>query len=449
MKKMFSFLGTTEYVECHYQYGKTATASRFVQTAVYELFCHDFSEEDEVVIFLTPQAKEKNWYDSMSRDNKPLEGLEQAFKRIAPQAKVKLVEISEKQDELHLWELFDTVVNEIDDQDEIVFDVTHGFRSLPIMAMSILNYTRFLKKVTFRCIVYGAFEELGPPNKVKEMDVSERIAPIIDLTPMAKLMDWANGIDHFLRSGDASVIKELTQQQTEEIFRTKGEKFQQIEASRHQHLANCLDAFTQSLQTVRGPFLPESLTKVKDALERAKKTEKVHFRPLVRLFDEVQLRIDKFSGDPVMLGYEAAEWCLDHGLIQQGFTFLEEGIITAVCLVTGLDELDKNDRQLVSSVLVVVDKNTPEEEWRNKDRGRFKQLVKAISPYLQYIKGYSNLVSFRNNINHAGYNRDEYGYRLFYPKLKELHQSMKPLFLEFQRLRNEGRSLLKEVNRNF
>lgn len=82
MKKMLSFLGATPYLECHYEYGEVATASRFVQTAIVELFCHDFSPDDQVVIFLTPKAKEKNWNDSVDKDGQPLEGLASAFKRL-------------------------------------------------------------------------------------------------------------------------------------------------------------------------------------------------------------------------------------------------------------------------------------------------------------------------------------------------------------------------------
>ena len=71
-------------------------------------------------------------------------------------------------------------------------------------------------------MVYGAIEVLGPVYKVESMPVSQRIAPIINLNLMVQLMDWTMGIDHYLRSGDASHIQGLTRLNTGEWFRYFG-----------------------------------------------------------------------------------------------------------------------------------------------------------------------------------------------------------------------------------
>lgn len=453
MKKLLSFLGTNNYVECHYEYGEMATASRFVQTAIYELFCRDFSREDEVVIFLTPLAKEKNWQDSFEKKQEDdsfvrLEGLENAFRRIAPEANVRLVDISEEQDENNLWELFDRVLNEIGEGDEIIFDMTHGFRSLPIMALAILNYSRLLKKAAFRQIVYGAFEVLGPAFKVKELPVSQRIAPLIDLTPMVKLMDWTMGIDHFFRSGDASLIQELTRIQTGEIFKqpntTKvGESLDihvRTAVSKHRILADQLDIFTKSLQTCRGPLLIDAVNSLKERLQEAKGYDVLPFRPLARLLDEVERRVRAFSGDPMMLGYEAAEWCLEHGLIQQGFTFLQEGLFTAVCHVLGVDEMNRKSRDLISFAFSVVNQKKPEAEWRvsDKEKPLLKQYVTFLQPYRERFHWYGQLAEYRNSINHAGYNQPTPP-RRFAPQLREILDQSKAFFLELSQLAREPR----------
>ena len=49
-----------------------------------------------------------------------------------------------KQNEI--WEIFDKIVENIDAGDEIYFDMTHSFRFLPMLAITVLNYSRVIKK---------------------------------------------------------------------------------------------------------------------------------------------------------------------------------------------------------------------------------------------------------------------------------------------------------------
>src|SRR5690606_34912205 len=100
------------------------------------------------------------------------------------------------------WELFEIILNEIDEGDEIIFDITHSFRSFPIMALIILNYARILKKASLKKLLYGCWEmnDRGTPPT----------APIIDMTEMIPLLDWAYGVESYLKTGNASVIESLT-----------------------------------------------------------------------------------------------------------------------------------------------------------------------------------------------------------------------------------------------
>ncbi|MBO2534037.1 MAG: hypothetical protein CW342_14390 [Thermoactinomycetaceae bacterium] len=103
MKKLLTFLGNGEYGEGIYTYrGRKATKSRFVQTAIYELFCQDFTPEDQIVIFLTEEAEVRNWNDRKSKNGDHLEGMENAWKRIdsklLEQKQIKKVPIHSQQD---------------------------------------------------------------------------------------------------------------------------------------------------------------------------------------------------------------------------------------------------------------------------------------------------------------------------------------------------------------
>ena len=118
-----------------------------------EIFCNDWSEEDEVVIFLTERAKKENW---MENPNKKIpntntyehrDGLKHDLLRHNYKFGIKEVNIKDGNNIDEIWENFDIIIKEIEDGDEIIFDITHAFRYIPILALTVLNYAKSLKNI--------------------------------------------------------------------------------------------------------------------------------------------------------------------------------------------------------------------------------------------------------------------------------------------------------------
>ena len=86
-------------------------------------------------------------------------------------------------------------------KDELIVDVTHSFRSLPIFMMNLLIYLKNVseKNINISHIHYGMLEiskELG-------------FTPIIDLKAMMDVNDWITGAYSFSEFGNAYKISEL------------------------------------------------------------------------------------------------------------------------------------------------------------------------------------------------------------------------------------------------
>ena len=84
---MLAFLGIQDYLHCNYYLnGEKVSNVRFIQEAIARLFCKGWTEEDRIVIFLTKDAKDRNWVDNghTGRDGEPLEmeGLKHRLKRL-------------------------------------------------------------------------------------------------------------------------------------------------------------------------------------------------------------------------------------------------------------------------------------------------------------------------------------------------------------------------------
>ena len=83
--------------------------------------------------------------------------------------------------------------------DELIVDITHSFRSLPIYIMQLLIFLRNVKNITISHIFYGMFEmrnELG-------------YAPIVDLTSILDVNDWITGAYNFKEFGNTYKIAKL------------------------------------------------------------------------------------------------------------------------------------------------------------------------------------------------------------------------------------------------
>lgn len=430
MKKYISFLGTTEYIECIYTYGgKEATPSRFVQTAIYEHFS-EAGDECEFIVFVTDTSRARNWEDSIDREGNPLEGLASAFQRIAPDVHMKVIEISDNHDEQSNWEIFDKLIQEIGDQDEIYFDITHGYRSFPMLALIVLNYVRFIKQARIGKIVYGQFEQLGPAYLVKELKMEERKAPILDFTNMLSLLDWTNGVDAFLRNGDTSLIRELSQSERRELFLNSGNVTTEMkkEAALLDKFAKQLDVVSQSFETCRGQTINKEIRLMKDMIQEIKNEKAEQIKPLVPLVGEVEKKFDGFGDNFTMDTFAIIDWCIDNHLIQQGYTFLQENVITLILRACGLDEIERENREDVNSAIRIVKDSIGRENWRVHDSAKTEKIIRFIKKNVDFIEPYGALTDYRNNINHAGMNKNNITYNKFSKKLEELADTFRPFF---------------------
>ena len=189
VRKVFiSFLGTNNYVETHYELnGKVSKPVRFIQEALISSICKKWEEKDKIFIFCTEGACQMNWVDNGQKNTQTdIEkiGLDQRLKDLNLQVKHEKVNIKEGFLLEEIWDIFDTVYNKLEAKDEIYFDVTHAFRSIPMFSTILFNYSRSMLDTEVKSIYYGAFEKLGFAVR---MGKQRSRSPIIIHHPLRKL----------------------------------------------------------------------------------------------------------------------------------------------------------------------------------------------------------------------------------------------------------------------
>lgn len=408
-KVFISVLGFTHYNECKYIKGTYKSLPvRFIQEATLDYLNSQSSwtDKDVAYILLTDGAEKANWYNDGHKNRETgeiikCEGLCSSLQKMRLPFSVDTINnLPDGNTEEEIWAIFEKVFNKLQDGDELYFDLTHGFRYLPMLIMVLINYSKFLKNTSVKSITYGNYES-------RNKETNE--APIIDLLPLSALQDWTYAAGQFLDSGNVQKLVKLNKDTVRPIMiHSAGKNEDAIKLTGY---TNYLNGFVEDMQTCRGLNIIRS-TNLKKMMRLADEIQSTFIKPLNPIFDKIKNNFQNFNTEcDVLNTFMAAQWCVDNGLYQQAITILQEGIQTLICSDCGYDILDKNIRMLVSGTIVLYTKKSPEKDWIfprqytpekiEEVKGYMKVLLE--NKILQRFAGiYASSTEIRNDLNHSG-----------------------------------------------
>ena len=413
-KVFISVLGTNSYLEAIYYFGDkpqgNENPTHFVQEATMSYLCREWQKSDAAYIFVTKEAKQKNWDNPAQKEKKKEEQYDGLSKIVEEQSfafKTEPVEIPEGLSENEIWQIFDTVFGKLQEGDELYFDITHSFRSIPMLVMVLINYAKFLKNVKVNKIFYGAFEKLGPTSEVKKMPIEQRYAPVLDITSFSELQDWTSAANDFVSFGNVDKLSKLAKIDISPLARQFKGKNKTVNSLTR--ISSLLPNFINNILTCRG----KNITKNKEGELINNELNNIKenlISPLTPILDKIENKLFPFDkNDNLMNGFNAVSWCIDNNLIQQGYTILQENIISLVCEEVKIEKEDKKNRNIVSSCFTIKKNEIEKEEWSG-DASTFSETTELIlekSKIIEILKSdYYNLSNIRNDINHFGYSEN-------------------------------------------
>lgn len=411
-KVFISVLGYSNYGECCYvKDGFKSSKVRFIQEATLDYLqtLEKWTKDDVAYILLTNEAEQANWYDNGHKNRDTGEtiicqGLSSRLNMQHYQFPIKTIQnLPHGNSETEIWDIFEKVFAELRDEDELYFDLTHGFRYLPMLIMVLINYSKFLKQTLVKSITYGNYESRNTENE----------APIIDLLPLSALQDWTYAAGQFLDSGNVQRLVELGNKSLSPILRVA--KGNNLEATNLKKFLNLLNSNIEDLHTCRGINIVES-KKIKDLILQINQLQSTIIKPLNPVFEKIREQFNDFSEEPdVRNGFVAASWCVNNGLYQQAITILQENIVTYICQRQNIDYTDKEKRGMINKAFNIHYSNTPENDWMfsslqtadevEQQKFQIKNILKD-----EILKRLSNsfmvCTTIRNDFNHAGMNKE-------------------------------------------
>jgi CRISPR-associated Csx2 family protein len=434
-RKIFlSFLGAVPYYLTKY-YCKTDRSDLSDEIYfVQEHLIRQHPDIDKAFIFTTVEAFKNNYVSRIERPKDQAailhdgQGLEHQLGQLQDEQLLSAycsVNIPNGYSEAEIWQVFQTVFEQLEEEDEVIFDVTFGFRSLPMLVIVLLNYARTLKGIQVKAIYYGNYEAGKEEQKTTKTPHVE--APVLRLDAFVQLQDWTHAAQSFV-VGNVAPLSEITKE-------------------KYPDFSQEMDAFAKAILTCRGLGLAQDV-KIDDlkASIREMSDQSDIDVVLQPLLDKVSAKISPFESGQLSNGFAAVDWCIQHNMTQQGITFLQETLISyMVERFWRRDALiDVYLRDLAGSALQLLlpEKNNHLNPQKSKPfsqkssaqqddiRDIYNKMCEFVKNKTPLSKLYKELVGkdgFRNDINHCGY-------KISYLSPDELNESLRTLFSNIKSL---------------
>ena len=278
----------------------------------------------------------------------------------------------------------------LDDRDELIVDVTHSFRSLPIYMMNLLVYLQNVspKRITISHIHYGMME------MIRELGY----APILDLKKMMDVNEWITGAYNFMEFGNTYKLAKLLEEDPSGEYKDEAQLLRKFADLKN---LNYLRDFRQGFKRINQLTVSENLPEIGRIL----------------IPDVIENFIDRMPSklSQSSFQYRMARWHQQHHNYGFAFINLVEAVLSYCC-----ELLPNEDRKDIRRAL-----NYAQSDWGNDDIEELRKTLRAKMTanginFALFNKEYDKVNTDRNMIAHD-LDRD----KTYSTLLKELEDGLK------------------------
>jgi CRISPR-associated Csx2 family protein len=374
-RKIITFLGaapatsTTIYAFKDENGGEKKYDGKVFPEALRQFYGED--KYDLMLVCLTEKAKAVNW--------SVLEALKDP--------KIQAVDIPTGNNTAEMWQIFTIITGYIERGDRVIFDITHGLRSLPFLVFLFAAYLKTAKQVIIEAIYYGAFDLKSENNG---------IAPVIDLSEFVSMIDWIVASNQFVETGDARQLSKLLNPNSD----NSGANYKAAKT-----------LFDVSFATLL--CRPIELGKLADALakdlleaEQQQPNRVVPFEMLrqqvTQIFSSFVGNLDKNALEALQAQFQLIHWYHNNNRIIEAMTLAREWLLASVNykLEGSVDIDNRYTREDINEALWEISQNTPPRELTD-----YGKKIHQWPEKRQLIAVWNKVRTLRNTLDHAGYER--------------------------------------------
>ncbi len=381
--KLLTFLGTANYMETTYTLNNRGHTSSYCPAAVAH-----FCQPESTLVVVTRAAKAKHF--------KALAAEIDSFTR--PIA----VDIPDGHSEADLWQIFETLTRQVDEGDELVVDITNGFRSLPFLSFLAVAFLRLARGVVVRHVYYGAWE-------ARNLETNE--SPIFDLTPFVTLLDWTMATDRFTRFGDASDLAALLREEIPPGPLMGSDLEARQLGNALKRAARAMEVISLALRLTRPLETMTAAENLVETLQTAGSLAEQKARPFGLLVEQVSQAYRPLAlpaplaelGLNLQIQLDMIGWYLDRGQVVQAVTLAREWLVSLLVYHFKAGSLVDNKQ-----VREAIEFTLSNEAERLKDKPRppretqYDAPLQTMANHKEIGQLWGELTQLRNDIAHVG-----------------------------------------------
>jgi CRISPR-associated Csx2 family protein len=415
--KIISFLGAIARPTTYSHQDKEYVGEVFAQVL------REFCQYDTMLVCVTELAKEKTF--------PILEALNDS--RIQP------IDIPTGRTTEEMWETFKIITQHVDEGDRVIFDITHGLRSLPFLVFLFAAYLKAAKNVTIAAIYYGALELSDSKNNVP--------APVIDLSEFVSMIDWLTATTRFVKIGDGQPLASLLQDAIPSSEELRNDPNTRPLKNQIKQSAEAIEAISLALSLTRPIETMESANKLEEIIKNATTSFDERAKPFSLLSDKVVQEYGQFSlnnpkdtatlTENLVLQLQMIDWYIQRDKIVQAVTLAREWLVSVLVLNFGLGEhildLKKGRDYAEKSLNNATENRKPDDKRRQITSSNYDNHFEALPQADELVKVWGTMTELRNDIAHCGMNRQpqtaanlKEKAKLLYPKLEEIGKQLLP-----------------------
>lgn len=376
-----------------------------------------FCEYDIMLVCVTEEAKKNTW----------------AVLEALKDERIKPIDIPTGRNTEEMWETFKLITQHVNDGDCIIFDITHGLRSLPFLVFLFAAYLKAAKNVTIQAIYYGALE-LG--------DTNEGIpAPVIDLSEFVSMIDWLTATTRFVEIGDGQALASLLKSAIPSSIELRDIPSTRPIKDNLKKSAEAIENISLALSVTRPIETMRSATELEEILKQAAPSFAERAKPFSLLSDKVVQEYGQFAlGNPtdestfsenLRLQFQMVKWYIDRNQLVQAITLAREWLVSILALRFDEPMFDhENGRKFVEAALNnAVERNKPHP--RPPLDSRCNEKFAALPEADELASVWNQMTELRNDIAHVGMNlKPQDAAKLkkkassLYPRVQKLGESL-------------------------
>lgn len=392
---LLTFLGTGKYRSTTYDHEGVR-----VTTAYFSVAAAQFVAAKHVYVGLTEEARKHDNWSHLQRE------LEMAGCSVGP------IDIPSGRSEAELWTVFNVLADAVADESDLALDVTHGFRSLPMLAVVLSAYLKAVGGPKISRILYGAYDAGESVSNV---------TPVFDLTAFDILLEWAGALRVFRVSGDSRGMADILKSYDRTLKkRCYGRDLYEAGAS--------LTQLSEALALARPTDIASNAQKVVQKLGRPP-VEQPTAAPFVRVAKMVAETYSDLQSCDLSGVLRMVRWYVQRRRYFQAVTLAREWLVSVAAERLGMTDIQVRRNVERALNLATVSRSVTDERADHDGPLDSDLYTECALEWSKLLKGaehailrrvWSDVRDFRNNLAHCGYQTQKLSCRRIQSKAEQL-----------------------------